>query len=63
MAETDSPGAPISGLAMIERIAGPRDDEPTMVPTSGIPSAGSMRMVTPASMPLLKVSEVSWLTM
>src|SRR3712207_2398620 len=45
-AETEPPGAPISGLIMPEAIAGPRDEDPTIVPTSEIVALGSMVAVT-----------------
>ena len=35
-AETEAPGAPISGLMTLVSIAGPRDDEPTTPPLSGM---------------------------
>src|SRR6187431_3728589 len=41
-ADTDAPGAPISGLTRFS-IEGPRDDDPTMTSTSGIVLAGSNR--------------------
>src|SRR5919108_27102 len=63
-AEIEAPGAPISGLTMFVSMAGPRDDEPTMVPINGRPCAGSNRTVTaPAARALLSASEVLWWTM
>ena len=59
-AETEAPGAPISGLMRLVRLPGPREDEPTMCPTSGIPLAGSK--VTRADAAFMAV-DVAWLTM
>src|SRR5579871_1589740 len=41
-AESEAPGAPISGLIVWKLLDGPRADEPTTVSTSGILLAGSM---------------------
>src|SRR6267142_1456829 len=59
-AETEAPGAPISGLMRFSRLLGPRDDDPTMWPTSGIPLAGSKVAAAPAA---LSRFAVDWLTM
>src|SRR6476469_9142265 len=59
-AETEAPGAPMSGLSRLVRLDGPRDDEPTMWPTSAIPAAGSkVTRVVGAFMAV----DVAWLTM
>ena len=59
-AETDAPGAPISGLIRLLRLSGPRDDEPTMCPTSGTPLAGSNEARAPV---VRRRFAVAWLTM
>src|SRR5687767_14596372 len=44
-ADTDAPGAPISGL-MVCRTEGPREDVLAMLPTSGIPAVGEIVTLT-----------------
>ena len=46
MAETDAPGAPISGLIWFVGEDGPRADEPTMLPTSGTLTASETLTLT-----------------
>jgi len=44
MAETEAPGAPISGLIrVVFSCCGPREELPTIVPAKGIPTLGSKR--------------------
>ena len=62
-AETEAPGAPISGLRRFVFIDGPRDDELTIEPMSGTPSAGSILIVTPAARPDRIVLASAWLIM
>ncbi len=59
-AQTDAPGAPISGLIVLAMVDGPRDDEPTMLPTSGMLTASETLTLTvapPASCALMAVAE------
>ncbi len=62
-AEIEAPGAPISGFTWMLPIDGPREEEPVMWRTSGMPTAGSRRTVTPAARPLLRRLESAWLIM
>jgi hypothetical protein len=61
MADTDAPGAPISGLIrVVSSCCGPREELPTTVPTSGTPTAGSKR-TTVFGKPLFSRLETVWL--
>jgi hypothetical protein len=63
MAETDAPGAPISGLIrVVSSCCGPREELPTIVPFSGMPTAGSKR-TTVLGRPDFSLFETAWLTM
>ncbi len=61
-AETEAPGAPISGLIVLPLISGPRALEPTMCMISGMPKAGSM-VIAVSGMPDLRASLSAWLIM
>ena len=63
-AEIDAPGAPISGLMrLLKFIDGPREDEPTMVPMSGMPLAGSISIEKPVPATALRALLSAWLIM
>src|SRR5262249_49938531 len=59
-ADTDAPGAPISGLIRLRRLLGPRDDEPVTCPTRAMPLAGSNVTWAPAALSFMLVD---WLAM
>jgi len=63
IAETEAPGAPISGLMrVVSSCCGPRDELPTMLPASGIPTAGSKR-TTVSGRPLFSLFASVWVIM
>ena len=65
-AETDAPGAPISGLIEFVGDEGPRADEPTMLPTSGMLTASETLTLTTtgmASWALIAELSDCWMTM
>ena len=49
-AETDAPGAPMSGLIAFSLTLGPRADDETMLPTSGVLNCGPTVTFTGAAM-------------
>ena len=64
-ADTEAPGAPISGLMLCSLIDGPRDEVLAMLPTSGIAAAGEIETLTvwPAvSCALIAVDSDCWIT-
>ena len=66
IAETDAPGAPISGLIWFAGEDGPRADEPTTLPTSGTLTALETLTLTTtgiASWALMALLRDCWMTM
>src|SRR4030095_13246189 len=64
-ADTEPPGAPISGLMLCPLIDGPRDELLAMLPTSGIAAAGENETLTtcpPVSCVLMLVDSNGWIT-
>ena len=63
IADTDAPGAPISGLiSVVSSCCGPRDELPTIDPANGTPTLGS-NLTTVFGRPLLRRLATAWLTM
>ena len=63
MADTEAPGAPISGLIRcVSSCCGPREELPTIEPASGRPLAGSKR-TTVFGKPERSRLATTWLTM
>src|SRR6476659_9740757 len=60
MADTDAPGAPISGLTMLSSKRGPRDEVEASVPASESTLVGENRMT---AFPLRRMLPSTWLIM
>ena len=60
IADTEAPGAPISGLTMLSSKRGPRDDVDAIEPVSGALFAGSKRT---APVPVRSRFASAWLIM